>query len=59
MFDFIKREGSGIPAEDVRQLIKKHVACHDWKSVLLLPPDISRFHSGAGLISACYYEELT
>ena len=59
MFDFIKREGSGIPAEDVLQLVKKHVACHNWKSVLLLPPDISRFHSGAGLITACYYEELS
>lgn len=59
MFDFIKREGGGIPAEDVLQLIKKHVACHNWKSVLLLPPDISRFHSGAGLITACYYEELS
>ena len=53
MFDFIKREGSGIPAEDVLQLVKKHVACHNWKSVLLLPPDISRFHSGGGLITAC------
>ncbi len=59
MFDFIKREEGFIPGEDVLRLVKKHVADHDWKRVLLLPPDISRFHSGAGLITACYYEELT
>lgn len=59
MFDFIKREEGFIPNEDVLQLVKKHVADHDWKRVLLLPPDISRFHSGAGLITACYYGELT
>lgn len=59
MFDFIKREEGFIPNEDVLQLVKKHMADHDWKRVLLLPPDISRFHSGAGLITACYYGELT
>lgn len=59
MFDFIKREEGFIPDEDVLRLVKKHVADHDWKRVLLLPPDISRFHSGAGLITACYYGELT
>jgi len=59
MYEFIKREEGCISHEEVTGLVKKHIADHDWKSVLLLPPDISRFHSGAGLITACYYEELT
>lgn len=59
MYDFIKREDGFLPNGDVLRLVKKHVAEHDWKSVLLLPPDITRSHSGAGLITACYYEELT
>ena len=59
MYEFIKREEGFISHEEVTGLVKKHIADHDWKSVLLLPPDISRFHSGAGLITACYYKELT
>ena len=59
MYDFIKREEGSIPFEEVAQLVRKHVAYNDWKSVLLLPPDITRIHSGAGPITALYYEELT
>ena len=59
MYDFIKREEGHIPFEEVAESIRKHIADHNWKSVLLLPPDISRFHSGAGPITALYYEELT
>ncbi len=59
MYDFINRDGAVIPREEVLELVKRHISDHDWKSVLLLPPDISRFHSGAGPITACYYEELT
>ena len=43
----------------IAEVIRRHVAAHDWKSVLLLPPDITRSHSGAGWITARYYEELT
>ena len=59
MYDFIKREEGSISFEEVAQVVRKHIADHDWKSVLLLPPDITRIHSGAGPITALYYEELT
>lgn len=59
MYGYIKREEGQISFEEVAQLVNKHVADHDWKSVLLLPPDITRSHSGAGFITACYYEKLT
>ena len=46
--------------EEVEGLLRQHIGVHpEWKSVLLLPPDITRFHSGAGRITALYYEELT
>ena len=38
MYEFIKREEGCISHEEVTGLVKKHIADHDWKSVLLLPP---------------------
>lgn len=55
----LQNEVSYLPWEDVAELIRKHVADNNWHSVLLLPPDITRSHSGAGPITALYYEELT
>ena len=43
----------------VTKLLDCHMADNNWSSVLLLPPDITRSHSGAGLITAHYYEQLT
>lgn len=45
--------------EQIEEMLLRHMDEHpEWKSVLLLPPDITRFHSGAGRITAFYYREL-
>ena len=59
MYDFIKTPEGTIPFEDVAKLIDRHIADNSWSSVLLLPPDITRSHSGAGLITDYYYRQLT
>ena len=48
-----------VSKEQVIALLDQHMADNKWSSVLLLPPDITRSHSGAGLITAHYYEQLT
>lgn len=52
-------KGDPVSPEQVAQLIDRHVEENNWSSVLLLPPDITRSHSGAGFITAHYYERLT
>lgn len=59
MYDFLQNEEHAIPWEQVACLLRRHIAAHQWRSVLLIPPDITRSHSGAGRITALYYEELT
>ena len=60
MFYAIENKTAALKWESVSAMLRQHVLDHpEWKSVLLLPPDITRFHSGAGRITALYYEELT
>jgi len=41
--------------QDIRTALENH--CHrNIKKVLLIPPDITRAHSGGGIITALYYE---
>src|SRR5215831_13408451 len=53
-----------IPRGRVEELIKraldeaKQRICKQPKRVLLLPPDITRMHSGAGWITECFYKRL-
>ena len=58
---FYKLENTAaLPWEEIEKMLLGHINDHpEWKSVLLLPPDITRFHSGAGKITAFYYRELT
>ena len=50
---FLLDNKDGLSPAKVEDLIVRHIQSHpDWKSVLLLPPDITRFHSGAGPITA-------
>ena len=58
MYNYLENKAASVSCEDVAALIRRHIADNDWKSVLLLPPDITRSHSGAGFITARYYEEL-
>ena len=45
--------------DDIHTVLQAH--CHNYilNKVLLIPPDITRAHSGGGLITALYYEILT
>ena len=40
-------------------MLEEHIAENQWRKVLLIPPDITRSHSGAGSITAYYYKALT
>ena len=56
---FYGNENEIISKEKVAEIVDRHIADNEWSSVLLIPPDITRFHSGAGFITAHYYEKLT
>ena len=49
---------SGIPAQTLREALAKSLEGRDLKKVLILPPDFTRMYSGAGKITAIYYELL-
>ena len=49
---------NGIPAEVLRDALAKSLEGRDLKKVLILPPDFTRMYSGAGKITAIYYELL-
>ena len=48
----------GIPAEVLKEALAKSLEGRDLKKVLILPPDYTRMYSGAGKITAIYYELL-
>ncbi len=52
-----EREG-GISAELLREALAKSLEGRNLKKVLILPPDFTRMYSGAGKITAIYYELL-
>jgi nickel-dependent lactate racemase len=49
---------SGISTEMLRQALAKSLEGRNLKKVLILPPDFTRMYSGAGKITAIYYELL-
>lgn len=59
MFYALENEHAALGWDAVSSLVCRHIADNDWKRVLLLPPDITRFHSGAGKLTALYYDILT
>jgi len=57
---FIENEQDGLDRETIRQALKQPLEqCKNLKKVLLIPPDITRSNSGAGLITSLYYQMLT
>lgn len=48
----------GISDEVLREALAKSLEGRDLKKVLILPPDFTRMYSGAGKITAIYYELL-
>jgi len=49
---------NGISGEQLREALAKSLEGRDLKKVLILPPDFTRMYSGAGKITAVYYELL-
>jgi len=48
----------GIETEALREALRKSLEGRNLKKVLILPPDFTRMYSGAGKITAIYYELL-
>ena len=49
---------NGISQEQLREALAKSLEGRDLKKVLILPPDFTRMYSGAGKITAIYYDLL-
>ncbi len=49
---------NGIPSDVLTEALKKSLEGRELKKVLILPPDFTRMYSGAGKITAIYYELL-
>jgi nickel-dependent lactate racemase len=49
---------SGLSEEAIRDQLMRSIAGKELKRVLLIPPDFTRFHSNAGLITSLYYDLL-
>ncbi len=52
------KSDSGLTADEIRQALLESIEGRDLKKVLILPPDYTRYHSGAGLITNIYYHTL-
>ena len=51
--------GRGLYPGEIKKALLRAVDGKDLKRVLILPPDFTRFHSGAGFITNFLYHELT
>ena len=49
----------GLTQEEIRSALLQSLSGRDLRKVLILPPDFTRFHSGAGFITNVYYHTLT
>ncbi len=49
----------GLTQEEIKNALLKSLEGRSLKKVLILPPDFTRFHSGAGYITNVYYHTLT
>ncbi len=49
----------GLSQEEIRAALLQSIEGKDLKHVLIIPPDFTRFHSGAGFITNVYYNTLT
>ena len=56
-FTYAKNE-QGLTVEEIKSALLGFLEGRDVKKVLILPPDFTRFHSGAGFITNVYYHAL-
>ena len=54
----LANETQGISDDELRKALEESIAGNDFKRVLLIPPDATRAHSGAGKITNMYYSML-
>ena len=57
--DRIAATDAGLSREEILSAVQKSLEGRTVRKALLLPPDFTRFHSNAGLITNLYYHELT
>jgi len=55
---YIKSPGKGLTDAELSEAVRVSLMGLSPRRVLLLPPDITRLHSGAGILTALYYEAL-
>jgi len=55
---FIENETGGLSENQIIKQLKMSIAGQKLNKVLLIPPDITRLNSGAGYLTALYYEML-
>ncbi len=53
------KDRNGLSQNEIRQALLRSLEGKDPKKVLILPPDFTRYHSGAGFITNVYYHALT
>jgi len=54
----INRNSNGLSDQEIINAIKESLQGSSFKHVLIIPPDITRFHSKAGFITNQYYHQL-
>ena len=54
----IEKNDSGLSDEEIREALRESIAGRGVKKALILPPDFTRFHSNAGMITNVYYHAL-
>jgi len=52
----LENEQTGLNKEEIKECLVKSIQNRNLKKVLLIPPDMTRLQSGAGIITAMYYE---
>ena len=55
----IAETDNGLTKEEIKKALLESLEGRVLKKVLILPPDFTRFHSGAGFITNVYYHTLT
>lgn len=58
IFKYAKTE-EGLSHEEIREALLESLEGRELRHVLIIPPDFTRFHSGAGFITNVYYHALT
>jgi len=53
-----ENENGGLALEQIRAALAQSIQGRNLRKVLLIPPDFTRMNSGAGIITAMYYELL-